>query len=98
MNVPLDEIRRRLRDQLPRLKDRWGVDSLAIFGSRVRGDSNEESDLDILVTLEKPIGLFRLVELEDSLTNLLGVKVDLVLRAALRPRIGNRILAEAIPV
>jgi uncharacterized protein len=80
------------------LRSRWGVASLEIFGSRARGDARSDSDLDVLVTLEKPIGLFQLVELEEDLTKLLGVKVDLVLRSALKPGIGEQILAEAIPV
>jgi predicted nucleotidyltransferase len=98
MKVVLDDIRRTLRDQLPALRERWGVDSLEIFGSRVRGDEREDSDLDVLVTLQRPIGLFQIVELEHALTDLLGVKVDLVLRDSLKPRIGERILAEAIPL
>jgi len=98
MNAPIDHFQRILREQLPTLRSRWGVASLEIFGSRVRGDARNDSDLDVLVTLEKPIGLFQFVELEESLTELLDVKVDLVLRSALKPKIGERILAEAIPV
>lgn len=98
MNTSIDHYRRILREQLPALHSRWGVASLEMFGSRTRGDARNDSDLDVLVTLEKPIGLFQFVELEDRLTETLGVKVDLVLRSALKPKIGERILAEAIPV
>lgn len=98
MNSPIDHYRSILREQLPALRSRWGVASLEIFGSRARGEARSDSDLDVLVTLEKPIGLFQFVELEASLTKLLGVKVDLVLRSALKPKIGERILAEAVPV
>lgn len=98
MHAPIDDFRRTLREHLPMLRRRWGVASLEVFGSRVRGDARNDSDLDVLVTLEKPIGLFQFVELEASLTELLGVKVDLVLRSALKPKIGERILAEAVPV
>ena len=92
----LDTIRRTLREELPRLQDRWGVESLELFGSRVRGNARDDSDLDVLVTFQKPIGLFQIVELENTLSGLLGLKVDLVMRDALKPRIGERILAEAI--
>jgi predicted nucleotidyltransferase len=98
MDIALDEIRRTLREQLPQLQDAWGLASLELFGSRVRGDAREDSDLDLLVSFVEPIGLFRFVELENTLTDLLGVKVDLVMRDALKPRIGKRILAEAIPL
>ena len=98
MHAPLDHFRRILREQLPTLRSRWGVASLEIFGSRARGDARSDSDLDVLVTLEKPIGLFQFVELEEHLTELLGVKVDMVQRSALKPNIGEQILAEAIPV
>ena len=98
MDIALDEIRRTLREQLPQLRGRWGVASLELFGSRVRGDAREDSDLDLLVSLVEPIGLFKFVELENTLSDLLGVKVDLVMRDALKPRIGKRILAEAIPL
>lgn len=98
MDAPIDHYRRILREQLPALRNRWGVASLEMFGSRTRGDARADSDLDVLVTLEKPIGLFQFVELESRLTELLGLKVDLVLRSALKPKIGERILAEAVPV
>jgi uncharacterized protein len=98
MDAAVDHYRSLLREQLPTLRNRWGVASLEVFGSRVRGEARSDSDLDVLVTLEKPIGLFQFVELEARLTELLGVKVDLVLRSALKPKIGERILAEAIPV
>jgi predicted nucleotidyltransferase len=98
MVIALDNIRRTLRENFSRLQAGWQIESLRIFGSRVRGDAREDSDLDVLVSFQEPIGLFKIVELEDTLTELLGLKVDLVMRDALRPRIGERILAEAIPI
>jgi len=98
MNPSIDHCRSVLHHQLPLLKERWNVASLELFGSRLCHDARPDSDLDILVTFHRPIGLLRLVELEHYLSDLLGVKVDLVLRDALKPRIGRRILAEAVPV
>lgn len=76
------------------LKNRFGVKAIGIFGSYVRGEQNSESDVDILIETDKPVSLFDLVELEDFLSELLGKKVDLVLRDELKPRISKNILKE----
>ncbi len=98
MNASIDQCRGLLHDQLPLLRERWNVTSLGLFGSRLRNDARPDSDLDVLVSFQRPTSLLRLVELEQYLSDLLGLKVDLVLRDALKPRIGRRILAEAVPV
>ena len=92
------EIARVLREHLPELEDRYGVSSLGIFGSYVRGEEGDESDLDILVEFDRPIGLFGFGALEDHLTSLISVEVDLVPRRALRKRIGEQILEEVVLV
>jgi predicted nucleotidyltransferase len=80
------------------LKDRYFVQEIGIFGSYVRGEQSEKSDIDILVELEKPVGFFKFLELEEFLEDLLGLKVDLVTRKALKPVIGRYILDELVPV
>ena len=57
---------------------------IGLFGSRVRDDNREDSDLDILVNLKKPIGLFEFGDLEESLSGKLGIKVDLVSESGIR--------------
>jgi len=69
-----------------------------IFGSVARGQAGPDSDLDVLVTFDELPGLIRLIELEDHLSDLLGVKVDLVLRNSLKPWIGPTVLREVVPV
>jgi uncharacterized protein len=96
MNPSLDQLRRQLLSELPRLKAEWSLATIQLFGSRVRNEGRPDSDLDVLVTFEQPLSLFRFIELELYLTDLLGVKVDLVMRDSLKPRIGKRILAEAV--
>lgn len=98
MTDGIDRYRRCLRDQLPALAARYRVESLGLFGSRLYGTERPDSDLDVLVTFSEPPSLFRLVELEDHLSDLLGVRVDLVLRDALKPYIGERVLREVVPV
>jgi len=74
------------------------VKSLGVFGSYVRQEQSTGSDLDLLVTFYEPPGLLKFIELENYLTDLSGIKVDLVMQDALKPRIGERILSEVVPV
>ncbi|MCK5056002.1 MAG: nucleotidyltransferase family protein [Candidatus Aminicenantes bacterium] len=90
----LKEIQKCLRIHKKELNKKYKIKEIGIFGSYVRGDQKEKSDLDILVNFEETIGLFRFVALERYLSRLLGVKVDLVMKSALKPRIGKRILNE----
>jgi predicted nucleotidyltransferase len=76
------------------LKEEYGVKEIGIFGSYVRGEQKEVSDLDILIELEKPIGFVKFLKLEKRISSLLGIKVDLVTKKALKPFIGQQILHE----
>jgi predicted nucleotidyltransferase len=98
MDSDLNKLRQTLREQLPALRGNYHVASLGLFGSYVRRENRPDSDLDILVTFDETPGLFQFIELENHLGDLLGVKVDLVMREALKPQIGSRILAEVVPV
>lgn len=71
---------------------------IGIFGSYVRGEQRPDSDLDILIELERPpqISLIGLVELELYLSELLGIRVDLAIKKNLKPRIGKHILQEVV--
>jgi len=90
-----EEILAVLREEMPALRERYGVQSLGVFGSYIRGDAGPESDLDILVEFdETPLTLIQFVELENHLSDLLGVKVDLVEKSALKPAIGHQIVAK----
>ncbi len=92
------EFARILREHMPELRERYHVKSLALFGSYVRGEARRKSDLDVLIEYFEAPGLFGFVELEDHLSDLLGVKVDLVMKSALRPHTGKRILTEAVGI
>ncbi len=93
-----DEIKDTLKKCLPILRSKYGVKEIGIFGSYVRGEQENRSDIDILVSFEETarIDLIKFVELENYLSELLGVKVDLVMKSALKPVIGRRILKEVI--
>ncbi len=94
----LDALKAQLRGLLPELAERYGVTGLKIFGSTLRGEAGPGSDLDLLASFARPISLLRFVELENHLSDTLGVKVDLVMEDSLKPAIGRRIRAEAQPV
>jgi len=94
----LETIQRLLRLELPRLKRDYSVRTLEVFGSFVRGEATQDSDLDLLVEFVDAPTLFAFVRLEDQLSRLLDVKVDLVMKSSLKPNIGARILSEAIAV
>ena len=94
----LNLIPRTLRSALPDLKKHYGVENLGAFGSFVTGENKRNSDLDVLVEFCKSLTMFEFVRLERHLTTLVGVKVDLVMKTALEPEIGTRILAEVVKV
>ena len=96
----LKEIKRRLKVLNPVLRRNFSVDSIELFGSYVRGEQTEKSDLDVLVTFFEPnnVDLFKFIELRLFLKDELGVDVDLIEKDALKPRLKGQILEEAIKV
>ncbi len=94
----LDDLLAQLRQQLPALAEEFHVQSLGVFGSYVRQEQGPDSDLDVLITFDELPGLFRFIELEQHLAMVLGVKVDLVMKDALKPAIGKHVLNEVVPV
>ncbi|MEW5759872.1 MAG: nucleotidyltransferase family protein [Candidatus Thermoplasmatota archaeon] len=94
----LEEIKRILRENKSDLKERFKVKNIGIFGSYVKSEQKKRSDIDILVEFEEPISLIEFVALERHLSELIGKKVDLVMKSALKPRIGAHILKEVISI
>ena len=92
----LNEIREILKCNKSALKEQFGVSQIGLFGSYVRDEQNPKSDLDVLVDFDEPVGLFKFMDLNDQLEKLIGMKVDLVTRGALKPRIGKCILSEVV--
>jgi hypothetical protein len=90
----LEQLLRRLRAGLPDLVTHYQIASLGVFGSYVRGEQGVESDLDLLIEFHEPPGLFDFVRLENELSEMLGVQVDLVMKSALKPTIRRYILDE----
>jgi len=96
----IEEIKKKLAELKPSLKEEFKVQSIGVFGSYLRGEEKKGSDLDVLVEFEESAGLSLLdfIGLENYLSDALGVKVDLVEKSALKPRIGKHILKEVVNI
>lgn len=92
----LDEIRRAIKQHSAVLADKYGVVVVAVFGSFVRGEQGENSDLDLLTEILRPISLLELVGAEIYLEEVLGMKVDLVPKRDVREELREIILTEAV--
>ena len=89
--------KRILRRHLPELREKYKVRSLGVFGSYVRGEQRKRSDLDVLVELgDDTLSLLKFIELEHYLSDLVGIKVDLVEKSELKPYIGRHVLEEVV--
>jgi uncharacterized protein len=92
----LEEVTQWLLLNKSALQERYQVRELGIFGSYIRREQTETSDVDVLVEFSEIPSLLKFVNLENYLSDSLGVKVDLVHKGGLKPRIGERILAEVV--
>ncbi len=85
-----------LRKHKPLLTKKFKVGKIGVFGSYIRGEESKSSDVDILVEFKEPVGFFEFIDLEKYLEKLIGKKIDLVSKKALKPRIGQHILKEVV--
>ena len=87
-----------LEKELPSLKKRYYIQYFGIFGSYIKGEEKQGSDLDILVSFNETPTLFQFIRLEKYLSDILNLKVDLVMKDALRPEISKHILSEVVEI
>jgi len=92
----LPAIQKILRDHEQILRDQYKVKILGIFGSYVRGDNREDSDLDVLVEFFKGASLLDHAGVQNYLTDLMGIKVDVVPKKNIRKELKDQILNETI--
>jgi uncharacterized protein len=90
----LDDLLPRLRALQPELRRRYPIRGMGVFGSYVRGEQREDSDLDLLIECGDGMTLLDHAGIQEELTAALGVKVDLANSRTLKKRIGDRILSE----
>ena len=96
--IQLDDCKRKLADFKRRSSLKYGLIRIGIFGSVARRENTNNSDIDIVVELEKP-SLSVMYDLRENLKQLFGCDVDLIrFRDSLRPMLKNNILNEAVYV
>ena len=98
MKTDMTQVKNILDQHMDLLKKKYNVKELGVFGSVARGDNTQASDLDVLVEFSQPIGFFKFVQLENYLSKILGKKVDLVTKKALKNAIREDILKEVVYV
>ena len=89
-----DEILQTLRELKPILEKDYKITEIGLFGSYLRGEQTQNSDIDILLDHKNGLTFFKLIDLENLLTKTFNVKVDIAFKKYLKRNIGKRILSE----
>jgi len=90
-----EEIEETLKRFKPMLREKFNVKEIGFFGSYVRGEESETSDVDVLVDFFEPIG-WEFIDFKEFLEEILGLEVDLVTVKALKPQLKEKILKEVV--
>ena len=98
MQNNLLNIKNKLRSELPKLKKEFNVKTIEVFGSYIKNKQTEKSDIDLLVTFTITPGLLKFITLENYLSDLLQIKVDLVMKNSIKQRLKKSILSETVKI
>jgi len=88
----IDKVKKILAEHRDELRREYKIIEMGIFGSYIRGQQKKKSDIDILVEFDEPVSLLDWVGAENYLTDILGIKVDLVPREDVRPNLKKEYL------
>lgn len=94
----VEKIKNILHSNFPKLKENFGISRILLFGSYVNGNQKVGSDIDILVEFDRELSLLGVVEVEQHISELLHIKVDLIPIDDLREEIRDSVLREAVTV
>jgi uncharacterized protein len=94
----IDEIIAKLKELKPDIEKKFNITELGVFGSFVRNEQREGSDIDILIDYKDGTSLLTLGGLQYMLSELFNTKVDIVMKKSLKNRIGKQILSEVLYV
>jgi predicted nucleotidyltransferase len=92
------EIKQRIASLKETLHREYGVSKLEFFGSYVRGEQREDSDIDVLVEFDRDVSLLDIAKLQIFLSEQLGIKTDVVHKNCVREELKDVIFAEAVPI
>jgi predicted nucleotidyltransferase len=92
----IEELKQILNKHKESLKEEYMIKEIGVFGSYIKNKEQEASDIDILVDFQNAVDLLTFVHLKNHLSDLLQVDVDLVMKKALKPGIGERVLKEVV--
>jgi len=94
----LNKIRNEIKEMMPYLQNKYSVKDIGLFGSYTIDEQDSKSDLDIIVSFEESPSLFKFIELKNYLSDKLKIKVDLVMKTALKQNLKKYILNEVVPI
>jgi len=94
--VKIDDVLKNRRHEILDIASRYGARKIRIFGSILRGETKQNSDIDFLIELESGRSLLDVIAIKQDLEDLLGCKVDVVTEAAVSPFIRDEILGQAV--
>lgn len=94
----INEIISILKELKPEIEKNFNITELGVFGSFVRNEQTDASDIDILIDYKKGTSILTLGGLQYMLSELFNTKVDIVMKKTLKKRIGKQILSEVIYV
>lgn len=92
------EIKELLKNHKKEFEEKYQIKDIGIFGSYAKGMQKKTSDIDILVTFKKPVSLLHIVSFENYLSDILGIKVDIVPKNNIRKELKASILKETVSV
>lgn len=84
------------RNEILAISKKYGAKSIRIFGSVARGEDRPDSDLDIIVEMEKGASLLDIIAIKQDIEDILGRNVDVVTEASISPYIRDKVIGEAI--
>jgi len=90
------EIQELLKNHKKEFKEKYHIQDIGIFGSYAKGMQKKTSDIDIMVTFEKPVSLLHIISFENYLSDMLGIKVDVVPKNNIRKELKESILNEMV--
>jgi predicted nucleotidyltransferase len=96
--MSLEKLLKENREQILAIAARHGAHNLRLFGSVARGEADDKSDIDILVTFDSNRSLLDHAGLILELEELLGRKVDVISDKSLRPRVRDNVMRDALPL